>query len=437
MELTTEETRLFEWIDSHDEQAIALLQDLIRIQSPTGEEGKGQQYIAEYLKNMGLDIETFVADMKALEGHPEFIPVDPEINVGNYEERPNIIGTYMGSGGGRSMLLFAHIDTVPPGDGWDYDPYGAEIDGGRMYGRGTADMKSGMAAAFFALQACIGAGLRLKGDVVCMSNIEEEIGGSGGILACIEKGYRADACVYPHPGEGKPPLVMIASSGVLSFRVKVQGQTVHGFQAHMGVNAIEKAYRIADALWELDRRLGVTSREALTEAAYYTSDRPVRSVNLYLSAIHGGGWLYQVPPACEMDWVYTFPNNETLEENRTRIEETVKTAAAADPWLRENPPALEWLPVKFSPSRDDPQHPFIRLSQECVAFASGEEAPLVANPVGSDTRVPVLYGKIPTANIGPLGENGHAPNEWLGLDSYRVSIKMIALILARWCGVES
>ncbi len=437
MELTKEESRLLEWIDSHKDEAIGLLQDLIRIPSPTGEEGKGQRFVAEYLKDMGLEIETYVADLKALEGHPEFIPVNPEVNVGNYEERPNIIGKYQGAGGGRSLLLFAHIDTVPPGDGWDHDPYGAEINNGRMYGRGTADMKSGMAAAFFALKACIGAGVHLKGDVLCMSNIEEEIGGSGGILACIVKGYRANACIYPHPGEGKPPLVMIASSGVLSFRVKVQGRTVHGFQAHMGVNAIEKAFRIAEALWELDRHLGVTSREELTEAAYYVSGRPVRSVNLYLSAVRGGGWLYQVPPACEMDWVYTFPNNQTLDANRALIEETVKSAAAADPWLRENPPEVHWLPVKFSPSRDDPRHPFIRMAQECVSFASGANAPLVANPVGSDTRVPVLYGKMPTANIGPLGENAHAPNEWVDLDSYLVSIKMISLIVERWCGAAS
>jgi acetylornithine deacetylase len=104
MDLTKEESRLLEWIDAQKDDAVRLLQDLIRIPSPTGEEGKGQQYIANYLKEMGLEIETHVADMKELEGHPEFIPVDPEINVGNYEERPNIIGTYKGAGGGRSLL---------------------------------------------------------------------------------------------------------------------------------------------------------------------------------------------------------------------------------------------------------------------------------------------------------------------------------------------
>ena len=130
MELSNDESHLMKWIDDHKDEATQLLKDLIRIPSPTGEEGPGQEFVTKYLSDMGLEIETLVGDMDALKDHPEFIPVDPEINVGNYEERPNIIGTYKGAGGGKSLLLFAHIDTVPPGDGWDYDPYGAEIDGG-------------------------------------------------------------------------------------------------------------------------------------------------------------------------------------------------------------------------------------------------------------------------------------------------------------------
>ncbi|MFQ5915443.1 MAG: ArgE/DapE family deacylase [Nitrospinota bacterium] len=437
MEPTPEERRVLGWIDSHKEDAIRFLRDLVRIPSLTGEEGKGQRFIADYLKGMGIEVETCVADLRALEGHPEFIPVDPEVNVGNYGERPNIIGRYRGSGDGRSLLLFAHVDTVPAGEGWDFDPFGGEIADGRMYGLGAADMKAGMASSFYALKACVESGVRLRGDVLCMSNIEEEIGGSGGILACVEKGYRADAAIHPHPGEGKPPLVLIASSGVLSFRVRVQGKTVHGFQAHMGVNAIEKAFRIAETLWELDRHRAVTAREELTEAVYYLTGRPVRAVNLYLSAVRGGGWLYQVPPTCEMDWVYTFPNNETLEANQVLIEETVNAAAAADPWLRENPPELKWLSVKFSPCRNDPDHPFVSLAAECIRFASGEQVHLAATPVGSDMRVPCIYGKMPTINIGPLGGQMHAPNEWVDIASFVTSVKMFSLLLMRWCGVAS
>ena len=435
--MTEEEKRILEWIDSNREDAIGLLQDLVRIPSLTGEEGPAQEYMAKYLREMGLEVEMCIADMKALEGHPEFIPVDPEVNVGNYEERPNVIGRYRGAGGGRSLLFFAHMDTVPPGDGWTHDPYGAEIADGRMYGIGTADMKAGIAAYCYAVKACMGAGVRLKGDVLCMSNIEEEIGGSGGILACIDRGYRADAGVHPHPSEGKPEMVWIASSGVLAFRVKVPGRTIHGFQAHLGVNAIEKAWRIAEALRELDRHLGVTRREALTESTFYLSGRPARAANLYLSAMRGGGWLYQVPPSCEMDWVYTFPNNESLEENVSLIEETVRASAASDPWLKENPPEVQWLPVRFSPSRSDPDDPFVRVAQESIESVIGRKTTLGATPVGSDMRVPVLYAGMPTVNIGPLGGGGHSPDEWVDVESYVTAVKMFAVLLTRWCGVAS
>ena len=435
--MSNEESGIIEWIDSHREESIRFLQELVRIPSLTGEEGPAQEFMSQSLAEMGLEVESCVADMKALEGHPEFIPVDPEINVGNYEDRPNIVGRYRGTSGGRSIMYFAHIDTVPPGNGWTHDPFAAEIEDGRMYGLGTADMKAGMAASFLAVKACMGAGVRLKGDVLCVSNIEEEIGGSGGILACIEQGFRTDAGIHPHPGEGKPMMVWIASSGVLSFRVKVRGKTTHGFQAHLGVNAIEKACRIAQALQELDRHLGVNSREGLTENSFYQSGRPVRAANLYLSACHGGGWLYQVPPSCEMDWVYTFPNNESLDDNIRRIEDTIRAAAAADPWLRENPPEVDWLPMRFSPSRSDPEHPFVKAIQGSIESVTGEKTHLGATPVGSDMRVPALYGGMATANIGPLGGGGHGPDEWVDVESYVTAIKMFAILLVRWCGVEA
>ncbi len=435
--MQNEEGRILEWIDSNQEEAIGFLQDLVRIPSPTGNEASGQKFIAQYLSDMGLEVEPCIADMKALEGHPEFIPVDPDMNLGSYNDRPNIIGRYHGTDDGRSIMYFAHIDTVPPNDNWTHDPFGCEIDCGRMYGLGTSDMKAGMAASFFAVKACIQAGIRLKGDVLCVSNIGEEIGDSGGILACIEQGYKTDAGIHPHPGEGKPDMVWIASSGVLSFRVKVKGSTTHGFQSHLGVNAIEKAWRIAEALQEFDRHIGINSREELTENSFYQSGRPVRAANLYLSACRGGGWLYQVPPSCEMDWVYTFPNNESIDENIQRIEDTIHAATAADPWLRANPPEIEWLPMKFSPSRSEPGHPFIKTIQGSIESVTGRKTHLGATPVGSDMRVPSLYGDMATANIGPSGGGAHGPDEWVDVKSYITAIKMFSVLLTRWCGIAT
>jgi acetylornithine deacetylase len=304
-----------------------------------------------------------------------------------------------------------------------------------MYGRGTADMKGGLAATFMAVDFLQRLGVSLKGDVVCMTNIEEEIGGSGGVLACVvQAGVRADVALYPHPGPEKPSLVMTGSSGALGFRIRVKGLTTHGMSSHLGVNAIEKGILIFTALKNLDLERGRMVRDEMTEKGYFLSGRAARSTNLYLSALRGGEWIYQVPPSCEMDWMFTFAHRERMEDVQSLIAETVRHACAADPWLRENPATVEWLPIKFSPSRPFPDHPFIRLVQEATQTVTGRPADLVVNPVGSDIRVTVNYGNMPSAILGPTGDKIHAFDEWIDLQSYIDTIKNTALVLMRWCG---
>lgn len=413
------------------------LRSLIRIKSHTGMEGAGQREIGRKFKEMGLDVEEFIPDLDSLKEHPEYLP--PMEEFGNYEDRPNVIGTLKGEGGGRSLLLFGHIDTVPEGplEDWKFDPFGGEVADGKMYGRGTQDMKAGLAAVTLATEVLIEAGVKLKGDVVLMSNIEEEIGGSGGILACIEKGVRADGCIYPHPGWGKPDLLQVASSGAIAFRVRVRGRAVHGLMAHLGVNAIEKAMRVVQALRDFDDHRAIHVRDELTERAFTTSGRPPRATTLCISKIEGGDWIYQVPSQCTIECILTYPHAEKEDEIRAAISETIKGAGDADPFLRENPPELEWLPLRFSSSSMDLDEPFLTEVNHCMTEILGRDPVIAANPVGSDTRVTVLYGNIPTVNIGPDGAGGHALNEWVGLDSYNQTIEMTALIMMRWCGIAS
>ena len=435
MELAQREREVLAAIDGWREEAIGFLQALIRMPSETGREGEIQKLIRGKFESMGLEVQAFVPDLERLKDHPEFIPGG---GAGQpLSERPNIIGRLAGAGGGPSALIFGHVDTVPPGSrtAWRYDPFGAEIHEGKMYGRGTADMKSGLAAAFLALDFLRRSGVRLKGDVICMTNIEEEIGGSGGVLACVvQAGVRADVAIYPHPGADKPCVVMTGSSGALAFRVRVTGETVHGMDAHLGVNAIEKAWRIYESLKALDEERGRVVRDALMERGYIVSGRMPRATNLYLSAIRGGEWIYQVPPTCEMDWMFTFPNSESNAEAQALVESTVRSACEADPWLRQHPATLEWLPIKFSPSRPFPDHPFIALVREATQTVFGRAAEITGNPVGSDIRVTVNYGHMPSAIIGPKGDRMHAFDEWVDLDSYLATIKNVALVLMRWCG---
>jgi len=436
--LTEREQAACAAIEGSREEAVDFLRSLIRTPSVTGEEGEAQGLIRRRFEAMGLATEVFVPDLARLAGHPEFIPGG---GIGQpLAERPNIIGRRAGTGGGPSVLVFGHVDTVPPGPRgeWRHDPFGAEIADGRMYGRGTADMKAGLAAAFLAVEALQRVGVRLRGDVICMSNIEEEIGGSGGVLACVvQAGLRADVALYPHPGPEKPLLVMTGSSGAFGFRIRVKGETTHGRQAHLGVNAITKAMAICRALEALDEERGRTVRDELTEKAYTLSGRAARATNLYLSAIRGGDWIYQVPASCEMDWMFTFPHHESPDQARALVEATVRRACQADPWLREHPATLEWLPLAFSPSRPFPDHPFVRLAQEATRTVFGRPTEVIANPVGSDIRVTVNYGGMPSVIVGPRGDRIHAFDEWVDLDSYLNIIKTTALILMRWCGTAS
>ena len=304
-----------------------------------------------------------------------------------------------------------------------------------MYGRGTADMKSGLAGAFLAVDLLQRIGVRLKGDVICMTNIEEEVGGSGGILACVvQAGIRADAALYPHPGADRPCIVATGSSGAVACRIRVAGETVHGMDAHLGVNAIEKALRIFASLKALDDERGLTVRNPLTERGYVLSGRAPRATNLYLSALRGGDWIYQVPPTCEMDWMFTFPPQEGVDQARALVEEAVRRACDGDPWLRDHPAAVEWLPITFTASRPFPDHPFITLAREAIQAVVGRPAELMSVPVGSDIRVTVNYGGMPSAIFGPLGDRMHAPDEWVDLESYVGMIKTTALVLMRWCG---
>lgn len=435
MELTEQEHAVLAAIDGHREEAIGFLRTWIRTPSPTGREGEQQRLVRQQLEAMGLEVEAFVADLRTLKAHPEFIAA--EAGGQPLSERPNIIGKRRGAGGGPSVLIFGHVDTVPPGPRaeWLHDPFGAEIQNKRMYGRGAADMKSGLAAAFLAVDLLKRLGVRLKGDVVCMTNIEEEVGGSAGILACIvEGGIRAEVALYPHPGADRPCIVATGSSGAVACRIRVKGETVHGMDAHLGVNAIEKALRVFATLKALDEERGRTVRNDLTERGYALSGRLPRATNLYLSALRGGDWIYQVPPTCEMDWMFTFPPQESVDEARALIEDAVRRACEADPWLRKHPATLEWLPITFTASRPFPDHPFITLAGGAIHDVFGRPAELMSVPVGSDIRVTVNYGRMPSAIFGPLGDRMHAPDEWVDLESYIGTIKATALVLMRWCG---
>src|SRR5262249_23154740 len=151
--------RVLQTIDANRENAIAFLQKMIRIPSVTGDEANIQKFLASHLQGLGLKVDMWETDWEALKKHPAYRPVDR-----GYEGRPNIVATLKGADGGRSLLLNGHTDVIPVGggEGWSDDPWSAKIKDGRIYGRGSADMKSGVASHIMAVEYLLRAGVKPK-----------------------------------------------------------------------------------------------------------------------------------------------------------------------------------------------------------------------------------------------------------------------------------
>ena len=285
--LNEQEKQLMAWIDDHRDEIIEFWRDLIRIPSLTGHEGEAQRFVEKQLRKIGMDMDVWEPDVKELFEKfpdiaqyptswepeldlvlrfPEVCTYEQYINSGladklNYKDRPIVVGTFKGTGGGRSLIFNDHTDTVNLGDisKWDYDPFGAEMVGDRVYGRGAADTKAGVAAMVYAATALKGIGAELRGDLIVESVVNEEHCGNG-TLACIARGYTADASITP---DGQNSHTLFKSNfGNLSFFV-----TLYGYQTHtgqrwqngklVGVSAIDKLPRVIEEILKIEQEAKV------------------------------------------------------------------------------------------------------------------------------------------------------------------------------------
>lgn len=424
------------YVEKHREKLIDGLRQLINIPSETGFEGPVQGHIGEIMSNgLNIEVETFIAEPEVVRTHPEYTESEVERRVG-FDNRPNVVGKWQGMGGGRSLLMFTHIDTVPVGDlaHWKYDPFEGKIENGKMYGRGTADNKGGFCSILATLEVIKGLGLRPKGDITAIAVVDEEVGGAGGAVAMTQKGFTADACIYPHPltsGIG----VQIACAGGLIFKIKVVGKAAHNLNGQIGVNAIGKIMKIYQALIELDEKRAKEVRYEPFERYFAASDMPVRASNLTPAIIEGGEWAYKVPADCELTGTIGFPPTETPEQVKAEIEEVVRKVAESDPWLKEYPPVISWI-WQTNASEISPEHPFVEMVKENIEDVVGEETEIFGVPTFSDIRFPMLYMNTPALIYGPKGGSLHGADEWLDIEDWLKCVEINVLNVLEWCGFE-
>jgi len=285
-----------------------------------------------------------------------------------------------------------------------------------LYGLGSCDMKAGLAALVLAMELVTELHVPLRGDVILESVVDEEAGGGNGTLACIARGYRADAALVAEP-TGLVP--MSSHMGSVAFKVTFQGVPSHSNIKCFGVNAIEKALPFLNGLRALETKWQAQQQHPLLP-------KPIVSIN----RITAGEGPVLVPAVCDIEVNFTYvPGWEScLEEVRQLLREI----ADADEWLTRNPPVLEWI-HHVRPYDSDPMGDWQECVRTCVSEVLRKCAAIKGFPTGADARLIANISGVPTVILGPGDiRRAHSTDEYVELDQFYHAILIYALSVIRW-----
>lgn len=415
------EAALLEAVDLLNEEMIDFAARLVAEPSTLGNEVTALRVMEQGLKDLGYPPKRVAIDPEALARHPGFAPVP-----WTYEGRYNLVAMRPADGeGGKSALFNGHLDVVSelPLDDWQRDPYLPEVKDGWLYGRGSGDMKAGVAAMVYALAAVDRAGMGLAAPVTLEAVIEEECSGNGA-LACLAAGYDAEAVLIPEPFG---PTILTAQVGVCWFKARVKGVPSHALDTAGGVNAIEKCYLLIAALRQLEQRLNARPHSAFP-------DNP-HPFNFNLGVLRGGDWPSTVPAFAEFYGRLAFPPGLSFAQARAQVEHAVRGAAQADPWLAAHPPSLEFYGFRSQGHQVPADQEVLGLLSDCHQELSGAPAQEYHSTATTDLRAFVHYGRGQATCFGPRAQNIHASNERVDLKSVLHTARAYALFLSRWCGL--
>ncbi|MBO0793757.1 MAG: ArgE/DapE family deacylase [Ktedonobacteraceae bacterium] len=394
------------------------LRDLLRIPSVTGREAEAQRWLSEQMRAVGLDVDLWTIDVEELRGRADFPGM--EVNRAGHEAL-GLVGSWRGSETtGRRLIFNGHIDVVPEGDhaNWQHDPWGGELDGPFLYGRGSCDMKGGLIAALYAIRALKDCGVPLRGSLQLQSVIGEEDGGLG-TFATLLRGHTGDAAIICEPTRLN---LIPAQAGALTFTLRIFGKSAHASTRLEGVSAIEKYLDIHRQLIQLER-------ERNREVSHPLLGRLELPYPLSIGRVQSGNWSSSVPEELTCEGRIGVAVGESPQEVRELFEKTLRDLAEADPWLRAHPPEIGWTGGQFESGEIPPGHPLVQLCGDCMRDLTGAEPAIEGAPYGSDLRLLVNKGNIPALLFGPGDVRvAHMPDEHVS--STEVILAAQAYILA-------
>jgi len=415
-------------IESRREETVNFLRKLVQTPSVTGSEGKCAQVCYDKMREIGLEADMWeinVDEMRKYPAYNDVIKYPPSDFPLTYAGRPNVVGVYHSQNRGQSLILNGHMDVVTPEplSKWTHDPWGAEIEGDKLFGRGAIDMKSGIAAMIIALQTILELGLKPKGDVSVECVIDEEAGVGNGTLASLLRGYKADACIVTEATEFAICNSMRAG---LYWRITVEGKASHGVEKWKGVDAIQLGSKLLNSLKFFEASLSSTESHPLYQD--YPIPAPITA-----DKIQAGLWKGMVAPQCRIEGYFEPLPGRPIEEWEKIFTNYIINVSRDDPWLREHPPKVEFT-ERYSGYELDANHPFVQVLKDTYHEIKGGEAKIMGADGGNDSWIRSIYGGSPTVTFGPRGGNAHGADEFVYIDDLITTEKILALTILEWCG---
>lgn len=387
-------------VGARSDELAELAAAMVRVPTVTGEEGAIVPLVVEWAHRHDLTVEV-TALQEAVDATTEHFRQESDL-----AGRCNVVVWLGDPRGGAILTVNAHIDVVPAIDrpDWREEPFSGARRDGRIHGRGSVDTKGGAAAALHALLALADAGGTLPFAVGVELVAAEETTGLGTRLTLQQRPERIGTIVVEPTGNR----VIVANSGVLFFTVEVDGRAAHTSQPERGVNALEKAIRLHEAIAALGARRAVERRHPLMAAS-------ASAVPVVVGAFSGGGFRAAVPAHARFSGRVGVLPGESLDDVRAEMARVIAEVADRDPWLRAHPPRLVW-DSEGSPGWEVPADgalPQALLTGQNAAGLPQEYGGLTS---GCDAGI-ILDAGVPVVVFGP-GDIAlaHSSDEWVAED---------------------
>ena len=425
-------------LEAKRDEVTALTQDLVRIPTvnPPGDAYEAcARFLGERMARRGFAVEYVRAH-----GAPGDSDHHPRINVVMRRE---------GQGGGDCVHFNSHIDVVEAGPGWTFDPFAATLHEGRVYGRGTCDMKGGLASSIIACEALIESGLPLPGALEISGTVDEESGGFSGVGYLAERGYfshpRVQHVIIPEPlGVDR---ICLGHRGVWWGEVETRGRIAHGSMPFLGDSAI---LHMSAFLHLLESRLMPQLRERRTAVPVEPPGARVSTLNI--NSVHGGQieQTYRqdalgrptgdlpapvVAHACRAVLDRRFIAEEELDAVKQEIVDMLEE-------LRRTRPGFDYAVrdiMSFVPTATPQDAPVVQATARAIARVLGREPSFIASPGTYDQKHIVRTGKLRACiAYGPgILDLAHQPDEYVGVQELVDSAKIMALATLQLMGVHA